>query len=335
MSSSFIDAETLARVVQLACRAPSVHNSQPWRMTARGGELRLFLEPHRVPHATDRSGREAVISCGALLDHLRVAAAAAGWKAHIARFPNPNELDHLATIEFRRVQFVSDADRARADAILQRRTDRLPFADPASWEFLEPVLRATIDTDKATLTVLPDSARPQLAEASRLTEAMRRYDASYQAELRWWTAPFEVSDGVPYSALASASERGRVEVARAFPSDSHPDRRPQVERDHSVIAVLCTDGDGRRDALGCGEVLSDVLLEATVAGLATCTLTHLTELEASRAIIRALVGDTGDPQVLIRIGGVPAFDDQPPVTPRRPLADVLAVTSASVTRPDR
>lgn len=331
MSTSSIDSETLARVVQLACRAPSVHNSQPWRLVAQDGELRMFLEPHRVPHATDRSGRQAVISCGALLDHLRVAAAAAGWKAHIARFPNPNELDHLATIDFRRLQFVSDADRARADAILQRRTDRLPFSTPASWEFLEPVLRATIDTDKATLTVLPDSARPQLAQASRLTEAMRRYDTSYQAELRWWTALFEVSDGVPYSALASASERERVEVARAFPSDSHPDRRTQVDHDHSVIAVLCTDGDGRREALGCGEVLSDVLLEATMTGLATCTLTHLTELEDSRAIIRALVGGAGDPQALIRIGQVPSFDDQPPATPRRPLADVLSVNS--ITRP--
>jgi len=335
MTTSSIDPKTLASVVQLACRAPSVHNSQPWRMTARDGELRLFLEPHRVPHATDRSGREAMISCGALLDHLRAAAAAAGWKAHIARFPNPNELDHLATIEFRRLQFVSDADQGRADAILQRRTDRLPFSAPASWAFLEPVLRATIDTQKATVTVLPDSARPQLAEASRLTEAMRRYDSSYQAELRWWTASFEFSDGVPYSALASASERGRVDVSRAFPSDSHPDRRPQVDRDHSVIAVLCTDGDGRREALGCGEVLSDVLLEATMAGLATCTLTHLNELEASRAIVRALVGGTGDPQVLIRIGQVPAFEDQPPATPRRPLADVLSVNSASITRPDQ
>jgi hypothetical protein len=164
---------------------------------------------------------------------------------------------------------------------------------------------------------------------------MRRYDTSYQAELHWWTAPFEVSDGVPYSALASASERGRVDVARAFPSDTHPDRRPQVDRDHSVIAVLCTDGDSRREALGCGEVLSDVLLEATLAGLATCTLTHLTELDASRAILRALVGGDGDPQVLIRIGQVPALEDQPPATPRRPLADVLSVNSAAVTRPDQ
>jgi hypothetical protein len=318
-----MDQRDLSNVVRLACRAPSVHNTQPWRLVAENGELRLFLDPLRVPHATDLSGRESVISCGALLHHLGIAAAAAGWKANVARFPNPNELDHLATIDFRRQEFVSESDQARAGAILRRRTDRLPFAAPAGWSFLEPVLRSTIDDDKAILSVLPATVRPQLAEASRLTESLRRYDNSYQAELQWWTASFGVADGVPDSALASASEREKVDVGRVFPAGAQPDRRTGTDHDDSVIAVLSTDGDGRREALGCGEVLSDVLMEATIAGLATCTLSHMTELEASRAIIRALTGGAGDPQLLIRIGQVPALEDPPPPTPRRPLADVL------------
>lgn len=325
MTGSTIDRQVLADLVHLACRAPSVHNSQPWHLVFSDGELRLFIERHRVPHATDLSGREAVISCGALLDHLRVAAAAAGWQAEIARFPNPNELDHLATIDFHPREFVTDADRARPDAILRRRTDRLPFAAPAGWKAIEPVLRSTVDPEKSTLYILGDAVRPQLAEASRLTEALRRYDTSYHAELQWWTAPFEVSDGIPHSALASESEQGRVGIARAFPVGDRPEGRPEVARDRSVIAVLSTDGDGRRDALGCGEVLSDVLLEATLAGLATCTLTHMTELEASRSIIRTLTGGSGNPQLLIRIGQVPQLSAPPPATPRRPPAEVLEI----------
>jgi hypothetical protein len=96
-----------------------------------------------------------------------------------------------------------------------------------------------------------------------------------------------------------------------------------------VIAVLSTHGDSRRDALGCGEVLSDVLLEATLAGLATCTLSHMTELEDSRNVIRELIGDSGNPQLLIRIGEVPAPGDRPPATPRRPLAEVLQSRGAT------
>lgn len=325
MTKSGIDPQVLANTVALACRAPSVHNSQPWHWVAEDDELRLFLEPHRVPHATDLTGRQAAISCGAVLDHLVVAAAAAGWQSHVARFPNPNELDHLATISFSRLPFVTEAVRARADAIMRRRTDRLPFAEPSAFSAFEPVLFSTVDTEKATLAVLPEEVRPQLAEASRLTESLRRYDSSYHAELHWWTAPFEMKDGVPYSALVSASMRDRVDIARKFPAGKDSDQRPGVDFDRSVIMVLSSYGDSRRDALGCGEVLSDVLLEATMAGLATCTLSHMTELEAARNVIRALTGGFGYPQLLIRIGEIPEVGDQPPSTPRRPLADVLEV----------
>ncbi|WP_431239779.1 Acg family FMN-binding oxidoreductase [Mycolicibacterium aichiense] len=323
MVMATLDPQVIANAVELACRAPSVHNSQPWRWVAQGPSLKLFLDADRVPHATDRSGREAVISCGAVLDHLRVAVAAAGWQAIIARFPNPNEPEHLATIDFSPMEFVTDAVRSRADAILARRTDRLPLAPPPDWTSFESVLRATIDTDRVAIRVLPESVRPQLAQASRLTESLRRYDASYHAELAWWTAPYEVSDGVPHSSLVSVTERDRVDVARVFPAAEHADRRPEVVKDRSTILVLTTFGDSRRDALVCGEVLSDVLLEATLAGLATCTLTHMTELAASRDVVRALTGTADDPQLLIRVGLAPVIAPSPPATPRRPLSDVL------------
>lgn len=323
MITSTLDPRIIANAVELAARAPSVHNSQPWRWVAGESELELFFEPDRAPRATDISGRESIISCGALLDHLRVAMASAGWHANVARFPNPNDPDHLATIDFSAMDFVTDAHRARADAILRRRTDRLPFLPPRDWDTFEPVLRSSVDRDLAALYVLPDTARPHLAEASRLTESLRRYDTHYHAELLWWTAPFELSDGVPYDALVPVAERDRVDIARAFPAGDNPDRRTEVEVDHSTILVLSTRGDSRREAFGCGEALSDVLLEATLAGLATCTLSHITELDTSRDIIRALTGGDDDPQLLIRVGSAPALSPTPPPTPRRPLSDIL------------
>jgi hypothetical protein len=95
--------------------------------------------------------------------------------------------------------------------------------------------------------------------------------------------------------------------------------------DGSKILVLSTAGDTRPEVFGCGEALSNVLLECTMAGMATCTLTHLIELDESRDIVRRLIRERGEPQVLIRVGIAPPIEDLPAATPRRPLGDVLEI----------
>lgn len=317
-----MEVEALKTAVLLACRAPSVHNSQPWRWVARGDVVHLFVDRHRTVPAADRSGREAILSCGAALDHFRVAFTAAGWLPSITRLPDPTDPSHLASIEFSPTAHVTESQRQRARAILQRRTDRLAFGMPTYWDAFEPELRSALGESVATLDILTDDQRPLLAEASQLSESRRREDSSYQLELQWWTSPFALAEGVPPSALPSDIERHRVDVARDFPVRSHQDRRPGIGADWSKILVLSTAEDTRAEVLECGEALSTVLLECTVAGMATCTLTHLIESDESRAVVRDLVGH-GEPQVLIRAGIAPPLEAVPAPTPRRPLDGIL------------
>ncbi|BBZ06510.1 putative NAD(P)H nitroreductase acg [Mycolicibacterium doricum] len=326
MTATRPDIETISDAVQLACRAPSVHNSQPWRWVADRSGLQLFLDTDRRL-ATDHSGREALLSCGAVLDHLRVAMAASGWIAHLERYPNPNNHRHLAAIDFSPMSYVTGGHRARAEAIARRRTDRLPFGAPPEWDALEIRLRGAIDESVAMLDVIADDARSRLAEASRLTESLRLYDSGYHAELSWWTGSLPVSDGIPQSSLVSAAESDRVDIGRHFPAThGGAERRINVPEDRSKVLVISAHDDTNRDVLRCGETLSQLLLEATMAGMATCTLTHLTELRASRDIVSALV-DRDLPQVLVRVGTAPAVEDAPPPTPRRRLDEVLEVRS--------
>ena len=135
-----VATEVLERAVALACRAPSYHNSQPWLWVADRDGLHLHLDPSRVVE-TDLTKRQALISCGVALDHLRVAMAAAGWKANIDRYPDPNNLEHLASISFTETTAVTDEQRRRADAITMRHTDRLPFGPVTDWTDFETALR--------------------------------------------------------------------------------------------------------------------------------------------------------------------------------------------------
>jgi nitroreductase len=321
-----IETKVIEDAVQLACRAPSLYNTQPWLWVAGGPRLDLFLDASRAVH-TDRSMREAHISCGGALEHLRVATAAAGWTADVERFPDPGNPAHLARVNFAPADGVTDDQRRRADAILQRRTDRLPLLAPIDWESFEPLLRGRIDDDVVRLDVLPEETRPRLTEAAEFTESLRLYDSPYHLELDWWTAPFEASEGIPYSSLISAAESQRVGVNRHFPFTRNLDRRAGITRDFSKILMLSTEDDGHANALACGEALSSVLLECTMAGLATCPVSQLTELSVSRELLAALTDHTDLPQVLIRVGVAPALDAAPPPTPRRALADVLRLTS--------
>jgi hypothetical protein len=323
MPDTLVDTDILRNAVQLACRAPSLHNSQPWRWAAGDAGLHLYVDRSRILHSADKSGREAHISCGAVLDHLRVAMAAAGWTANVKRFPDPTNSDHLASFAFSPMSFVTDGHRRRADAIVHRRTDRLSFAAPRNREYLKPLLRNAIDIGGVYLDVIADELRPKLAEASRLTESLRMYDSSYHTELSWWTGHFENSDGIPRSSLLSAAESNRVDVARSFPVSAHNERADGIGQDQSTVLVLSTDEDTTDDAVRCGEALSAVLLECTLAGMATCTLSHLTELSSSRHLIDLLTGRAAMPQLLIRVGEARVLGDLPPTTPRRPLRDVL------------
>jgi nitroreductase len=325
MPATMVETDVIKNAVRLACRAPSLHNSQPWTWKYQSGRLHLFLDPSRVMNS-DRSGREALISCGAVLDHLRVAMTAAGWRANIHRFPNANDPNHLASIDFTPTDQVTDGQRRRADAILVRRTDRLPFMAPTDWELFEPVLRSAVDGSKVRLEVMSgDMLHRQLVEASQLADSLRLYNSAYHAELAWWTGAFEVSDGIPYPSLVSVAEGDRVDIGRRFPAPRHGERRPEIPEDHSKVVALSTDGDDRADALASGEALSAVLLECTMAGLATCPVTHITEVRASRELVGALLDHDAVPQVLIRVGVAPAMEEVPPATPRRPLDEVLRV----------
>src|SRR6185295_13753413 len=93
------DEKTVRSAIALAIRAPSVHNSQPWRWRVGDSSLHLYADWSRHLPATDPDGRDLVVSCGASLHHLRVALAALGWDTVVHRVPNPAEPDHLAAVE--------------------------------------------------------------------------------------------------------------------------------------------------------------------------------------------------------------------------------------------
>ncbi|MFE4457467.1 Acg family FMN-binding oxidoreductase [Nocardia tengchongensis] len=316
------DPGTVSAAIELAARAPSVHNTQPWRWRFDGHRLDLFADAERLLSAADPLGRQLVISCGAMLHQVRAAFADRGWRTDTTRVPQEKRPDHLASIGFRPWADPPVEIRAQAHAIAHRRTDRLALLDPSGWDDLVPVLGELAATQDVRLDVLAESARPQLAALSREYATLRGHDMFYDLELHSWAGDSDIHDGVPRTALASDTEFALVGVGRSFPPGPRSTRRSHLS-DHARLVVLSAVRDSVAQWLRIGEALSAVLLECTAAGLATCPLTNITELPAGRELLASLIGCPGIPHAVIRIGSAPPDEIPAPLTPRRPVADIL------------
>lgn len=313
------DGRTLESAVALASRAPSLHNSQPWRWTLDADELALFSDSDRILPATDPSGRQMLLSCGAVLHHLRVALTARHWATVVERMPDATNRRCLATLRFRRVDAVTDTDLRMAEAIGRRRTERLPMGAPQEWARTESALQMLAEPAGVRLSAIAEHERPALEELSRRIGGERRSDAAYQTELSWWAGHGMYPDGIPPDALPP--RRRTVATEREFPPGNATGESAEAE-DRAAILLLSTTTDTRLDWLRSGEALSAVLLACTARGLATCSVTHLTESESSRAFLRETARIEGVPQVMIRVG-VRAGPGPDATTPRRPTSAIL------------
>ncbi len=99
MSTAFPDQVTLESVLDVAARAPSSGNLQPWRWRVDGAAIHLYADSRRQVALSPTDRRDVLLGCGAVMDHCAVALAAAGWSPRVRRFPDGVHGNHLAILE--------------------------------------------------------------------------------------------------------------------------------------------------------------------------------------------------------------------------------------------
>jgi nitroreductase len=322
MSAHFPDAETLRSALALAVRAPSVHNSQPWRWRVGKHSLHLYADPDLHLTQTDPDARDLMLSCGATLNHCVIALAALGWQSKIHRLPNPDERHRLASIELYRYP-ANEVDITLAAAIPRRRTDRRHYS---SWQVPQgdiALMGARAARAGVALRRVDelDSLRTLVSQAA-MRHAM---DYDYVAELATWSGRYGATAGVP-ARSAPESDLSATLPGRAFAGAvlaQTPEANPAD--DNALVVALGTVADDDISRLRAGEATSLVLLTATALGLASCPITEPLEIPETRAAVRQDVfGADGYPQMLLRIGWAPVNADPLPSTPRRALSEVVA-----------
>ena len=115
-------AERAGYLIEVAARAPSVHNTQPWRFTVTGQAVELYADTSRQL-LEDLTGREMIISCGAALFGLRLAIRSLGYQPEVDLFPEPGQRRLLARVRAGRPAPMTSDERAMLRAAPHRHTD--------------------------------------------------------------------------------------------------------------------------------------------------------------------------------------------------------------------
>src|SRR5450759_3568917 len=168
-----ISAEQLPEVIALATRAPSIHNTQPWRFAAADGVIDVYADRGRKLPVMDPTGRQLLISCGGAVCYARLGVRAAGYAVRVELLPTPADPDHLARLTVGDPLSTTDDERALLAAIPHRHTNRLPFEDREVPTALIAELEHRASLEGAWLRLIEQSSA-QMTTVVLLSNAERR-----------------------------------------------------------------------------------------------------------------------------------------------------------------
>ena len=306
-------------ILEAALRAPSSHNTQPWRFRVDEGTVHLFADRARRLAVNDPNDRELAISCGCALLHLRVAAAANGLAPAVELLPDPADPDLLASVSFSPAGDGPDLNASLAQHIDRRHTFRNRFAPRT---IPEPVLAGLVEaaaSEGAALYRLSnEDLRHQVSELIAEGDAAHWSNPAWRHELASWMHSERDGDGIPIPWLTGPLTQFAIRTFDMGEGEAAKDR--QTADESPVLAVLYSDGDTQLEWVKAGQALGRVLLQACSHHIQASFLNQPVQLPELRHQLHELLAQPGYAQMVIRFGYVAG---RLPVTPRRPLREVM------------
>jgi nitroreductase len=325
-----VEVLDIESVIAAASRAPSIHNTQPWRWVLTDGVLDVRADRSRQLQVADPDGHSLLISCGAVVELTELAMRARGWNVETTLLPDHADTDLLARFRVSGETAHNETTEHMLAAALARRSERRVFGAGTVADDVSERLRGAA-AEPGVYVHFPTRGDESLNLAVAVSAADRfeRDDPAYAAELASWVRQGDRSrDGIPDSTIpyVPGGEPRHSDIPlRDFEAGipggtlatTNVDERP-------LIAVIFTDTDDERQRLRAGQAMMRLMIQAELDGLASCPLSQSVDLVAFRTRLRNLMSWSGHPQMILRLG--PKSTDAPaPFTARRPIDEVLTI----------
>ena len=325
-ATSLLDQDRM-KILRYASLAPSGHNTQPWAVrVVSTDEWIVEADPGRRLPAVDPDNRETLLSIGAFVENMMIAAGAAGFTCHIEMLTtSPADRDllrvslapgrpsgyPLSRLETRRtVKNGLRAETLRAPdlaALSASLADRLHYF-PRGTAHADCLREATVESFRAQS--LRDDAQRELTGWLRLSRsAARRH-----------------RDGLTVDGMEIEGVAGLLVRSFCDPADFMKPRYRQQGIDTTARLaaagggwmVITSTGDTAADLIDTGRRFQRMALLARERGVAIHPMTQILEEAGGRQQFRAHHPEGVIPQFILRVGYIDRYPE--PVSLRRPVA---------------
>lgn len=304
-------------LLRYAVLAPSGHNTQPWTFRITDEAIEVHPDYSRGLPVADPDHRELLLSVGAAIANLRVAAAHFGFDTTVT-------YGNVVAVALRETCNPDASLRHLFGAVTKRRTHRNGFErrelEPETLDRICDVVEST----EQLRFVVPHEI-PHLGALVEEADVRLMSDERWRNELADWVRPNESSagDGItgdafgipgPLSALAPYFVRN-LDLGESRGKND----RKLVE--HAAGLIVVSSEDDRAALLRAGEALERLLLTLTALGVQYAFVNQVIEVPELRKELWRLMRTAQPPQLMVRIGYASRAATRP--QPRRPLTAVV------------
>lgn len=320
--------EQYAFLLKYAILAPSVDNTQPWKFKLHDAGISVYADYGRRLRVADPANRELVMSVGAAIMNIRVAAARFGFACDVHYNQSGESEEPLVFLALSPGRPNADGDAALRELfrmILLRRTNRNPFLLSRIPELILGKLDIVANGLHTSALISTDgAANSEVADLVAAAVELQQGDPQFRKELSEWIrtnwtrkpdgmlgAAFGVNDVnslvTPWA--TKTFDLGRMRAANGRHLCSQAPGLIVLYSEDSVPAWLEV-----------GEILQKLLLTITREGLQYGFFNMPIEVPDLRMELRARFALPSWPQLLLRIGYCLKESAR---SPRRPVEEVL------------
>jgi hypothetical protein len=318
----------MVTLLRSAVLAPSTYNTQPWKFRVTADGVDVYADYTRRMPVADPGGREMMMSIGAAVMNLRVAAAYAGYMCEVIYNYSGASEEPLASVRLTPCRECPPETLDLAGLygfIAQRHTNRHPFLlsrIPAA--VLDQLCGLARGTDVTVIASTDGDCNGRIAEVVARGDRMLLENADYRRNVSAWLHVYALSHADGLSAQACGLD-AKVVAAAPWAARVIDVGKIRAAHDRHLcleapgLIALCSD-DHVPQYVAVGELVERMLLVLTGEGLHASFFNMPIQVPALRTQLQQILGAAAPPQLLLRLG---YSLSEPIQTARRPLEDVL------------